>query len=68
MNKQLVYSTISSLGKHNKRLREQKSLLEEEVKNLRGFLKHLGYTEEQILKVSFFKGEAIWKTNINYYN
>ena len=57
MNNELVYSTINSLGRHNKRLKEQISLLEEEVKNLRSFLKYKGYTEEQIRKVSLLRGE-----------
>jgi FtsZ-binding cell division protein ZapB len=46
---QILYTRID-------RLKEKNSLLEWEVKNLRGFLKHLGYTEEEINKVSLFKG------------
>ena len=48
------------LTKQIDRLKEKNSLLEWEVKNLRGFLKYRGYTEEQInivsLKDSIFKG------------
>ena len=56
MNNKSIYKSVDLLCKQNDRLIEQKSLLEEEVKNLRGFLKHLGYTEAQILRVSLFKG------------
>tara|TARA_R110002073_G_scaffold307235_1_gene476852 strand:- start:75 stop:269 length:195 start_codon:yes stop_codon:yes gene_type:complete len=40
------------LTKKIDRLKEKNSLLKWEVKNLRGFLKYKGYTEEQIRKVS----------------
>lgn len=45
------------LTKQIDRLKEKNSLLEWEVKNLRGFLKYKGYTEEQIRKVSLLRGE-----------
>ena len=47
---QILYTRID-------RLKEKNSLLEWEVKNLRGFLKYKGYTEEQIRKVSLLRGE-----------
>ena len=39
------------------RLKEEKSLLEWENKNLKSFLKFKGYTEEQIRRVSLLRGK-----------